>query len=65
MTLDLSDCIFLGPALPPSFVRFELTDVLQTRGLLTDPHAKNFQRQWAVLRRQLTRQQLLPFLAKL
>lgn len=53
MTLDLSDCTFSGPALPPLFVRFELTDLLWKLGLLTERREKRFERNWTALRRQL------------
>ncbi|HEY7580394.1 MAG TPA: hypothetical protein VH855_22625 [Acetobacteraceae bacterium] len=53
MTLDLSDCGFYGPALPPPFVRFELPGLLEKLGLSTNQHGKRFERNWTALRRQL------------
>lgn len=52
MTLDLSDCIFFGPALPEPFVRFELGPVLAKHGLLANTQGKMFEQDWSALRRQ-------------
>ncbi len=52
MTLDLSDCVFFGPALPEPFVRFELGPMLTKRGLLANTHGKAFEQDWTALRRQ-------------
>ena len=53
MTLDLRDCILFGPALPESFVRFELEPVLAKLGLLSKAQDKRFEQAWDTLRRQL------------
>src|SRR5579859_4655137 len=47
MTLDLSDCSFVGPAFPAPFVHFELTGHLARLGLLPATCA------WKPFRQQL------------
>ena len=51
--LDFSDCEFVGPALPESFVRLDLADLLERLGLLTETQGRHFEAEWGVLRRQL------------
>jgi hypothetical protein len=56
MAFDLSDCQFLGPALPEPFVRFELEKELATRKLLpktTGEEGKKLRERWEVYRRHL------------
>ena len=56
MALDLSDCQFLGPALPEPFVRFELEKELTSRKLLpkkTGDEGKQLRSRWDVYRRHL------------
>ena len=52
VTLDLRDCVFSGPALPESFVHFELTAQLTRLGLLSSGQGRNFESNWSALRRQ-------------
>jgi hypothetical protein len=52
MNLDLSDCAFVGPALPEPFVRFELGPQLAKLGLLA--HARGqLEHDWSALRARL------------
>ena len=56
MALDLSDCQFLGPALPEPFVRFELEKELTSRKFLpkkTGDEGKQLRSRWDVYRRHL------------
>ncbi|MGO9465689.1 MAG: hypothetical protein ACLQIB_03210 [Isosphaeraceae bacterium] len=56
MALDLSDCQFLGPALPEPFVRFELEKELANRKLLPKRlgnEGEKLRRTWDVYRRYL------------
>jgi hypothetical protein len=56
MAFDLTDCLFLGPALPEPFVRFELEKELASRRLLprtTGEEGKRLGEQWEVYRRHL------------
>ena len=52
MSLDLSDCEFVGSALPASFVRFELAEHLAKLGLLPSAQ-KGIERDWSAVRQQL------------
>lgn len=52
MTLLLSDCRFVGSALPEPFVLFELHAHLRRLGLLASD-SKPLEQQWGTLRRQL------------
>ena len=53
MTLELSDCVLFGPALPEPFVHFELEAVLGKLGLLSKAQDRRFEQAWDALRRQL------------
>ncbi len=56
MPLDLSDCQFLGPALPEPFVRFELEKELTNRKLIPKKigdEGKKIRSRWDVYRRHL------------
>jgi hypothetical protein len=53
VTLDLSDCVFAGPALPDPFVRFELATQLARLGLLASENAKDIEQGWNGFQRQL------------
>ncbi len=56
MSLELSDCQFIGPALPDPFVRFELEKELISRKLLpktTAEGGKHLRNRWDVYRRHL------------
>lgn len=52
MSLDLQDCTASGPALPEPFLRFELAELLNRRGLLPKS-GKPLEQAWTLLRRQL------------
>ena len=52
MSLDLHECTTSGPGLPESFLRFELTAVLEKHGLLPKP-GKSFEQGWDAVRRQV------------
>ena len=52
MNLDLHDCTFSGPALPESFVRFELSGQLTRLGLLAGLQGKEFEGEWCALRQR-------------
>lgn len=56
MALDLSDCLFQGPALPEPFVKLELEKELLRLKLLaksTGSEAKELAEQWEIYRRKL------------
>lgn len=53
MNLDLSDCTFVGSALPEPFVRFELTDLLARHDLLRATSGAAAEQAWSVVRAQL------------
>ena len=56
MSLELSDCQFVGPALPDPFVRFELEKELTSRKLIpkkTGDEGKHLRSRWDVYRRHL------------
>jgi hypothetical protein len=56
MAFDLSDCQFVGPALPEPFVRFELEKELTKLKLLaktTGSDGKELKQQWEIYRRHL------------
>ena len=56
MPFDLSDCQFVGPALPEPFVRFELEKELTKLKLLaktTGTDGKELKKQWEIYRRHL------------
>ena len=52
MSLDLHECFVSGPALPESFLRFDLAMLLEKRALLPSP-GRPFEQGWDTLRRQL------------
>jgi len=56
MALELRDCTFYGPALPESFVKFQLERELNKRNLLgrtTGPEGRALEERWEVFRRKL------------
>ena len=52
VSLALHECSVSGPALPESFLRFELAAVLDRRGLLPKP-GRSFEQAWDAVRRQV------------
>jgi hypothetical protein len=52
VSLALHDCSVSGPALPESFLRFELAAVLERRNLLPKP-GRLFEQGWDAVRRQV------------
>jgi len=52
MSIDLHACTSFGPAFPESFLRFELPELLQRRGLLPKP-GRHLEQAWQIYRRQL------------